>query len=58
MTWMKEKKENIEDAQSSDPSLHKKFKQMSYGCDNQSDGMWSPTNLSLMEFEVCIGHLY
>lgn len=38
VTWMKENKENIEDTQSNDPSLHKKVKQMRFGCDNHSDG--------------------
>jgi len=41
---MKENKENIEYAQSNDPALHKKFKQMHYGCDNHSDGMWYPAD--------------
>lgn len=38
VTWMKENKENLEDAPPNNPFLQKKVKQMRSGCGNHSDG--------------------
>lgn len=38
VTWMKENKENMEDVQSNNPSLHRRVKQMRSDYDNHSDG--------------------